>query len=228
MKNSLFHFTSLLMWFAYYIFTEIRLEGTEDLSDWEIIYQQDFEDIELGKLPADFFVMDGNFSVQQRDGKRCLVLPGRPVGDYGLLFGPRLTNHFTELKLSFFATSQGRRFPSLEMGIGGIRGVRLRIDGALARARINWRDLTENQTSVKWDSVKWNFLILRIEQDSHNFITDCLFKLWSKDSHQPQNWSSASFASVQSLKGKCALWGYPYAGTEMLWDTIKIRIPSSN
>src|SRR6266705_1564487 len=52
------------------------------------LYENDFEQAALDKVPDDFLVLDGQFTVKEEGGNKFLELPGAPLDTYGVLFGP--------------------------------------------------------------------------------------------------------------------------------------------
>ena len=70
--------------------------------DWHIEFSEDFSDVEIGQEPESLFILDGAYTVQKGEKeRRCLKLPGTPMGDFGLLFGPREKEKNLELNFSF-------------------------------------------------------------------------------------------------------------------------------
>ena len=65
-------------------------------SPWHLLYEENFDGIEEGKLPDDFFVLEGNFMVADMNGRKCLALKGLPVGEHGFLlvheYGTNISN----------------------------------------------------------------------------------------------------------------------------------------
>src|SRR5436305_1388237 len=53
-----------------------------------VLYHNDFEKAEVGKVPADFLVLDGGFAVKEEGGNKFLELPGAPLESFGVQFGP--------------------------------------------------------------------------------------------------------------------------------------------
>src|SRR6266478_454181 len=47
-----------------------------------ILYQNDFQQASLGKLPEDFLVLDGAFSVKEENGNKFMELPGAPLDSF--------------------------------------------------------------------------------------------------------------------------------------------------
>src|ERR1051325_9604740 len=53
-----------------------------------IIYENNFQKSAVGKLPEEFLVLDGAFSIKEQDGNKFIELPGAPLDSFGVLFGP--------------------------------------------------------------------------------------------------------------------------------------------
>src|SRR2546422_109205 len=92
----------------------------------KIIYQNNLEQAEVGKLPGDFLVLDGAFTVAQDAGNKFLELPGAPLDTFGLLFGP---SEGAEIAVSVrvYGTAKGRRFPTFGVGLNGVAGYKLQV-----------------------------------------------------------------------------------------------------
>ena len=74
----------------------------EEHEDWNLEFSEDFSQLEIGSEPDSIFVLDGLYTVQkQGDDERSLLLPGTPMGDFGLLFGPRIKEKSLELSFLF-------------------------------------------------------------------------------------------------------------------------------
>src|ERR1043166_7650735 len=58
------------------------------LAESRIVYQNDFQSAEVGKVPAEFLVLDGGFMVKEAEGNKFLELPGSPLENFAVQFGP--------------------------------------------------------------------------------------------------------------------------------------------
>ena len=92
----------------------------------EPLYQNNFEQTEVGEVPDDFLVLDGNFAVRLEDGNRFLELPGAPLDSFGFMFGPTAL-HGNEISARMFGTKKGRRFPVFGVALNGVNGYRLQV-----------------------------------------------------------------------------------------------------
>src|SRR4051812_15786278 len=57
-----------------------------------VLYENDFQKAEVGKVPEDMMVLDGNFSVKAEGTNKFLELPGAPLDSFAVQFGPAETN----------------------------------------------------------------------------------------------------------------------------------------
>src|SRR5881296_3692321 len=62
--------------------------GRRRATEGKIVYENNFEKAQPGKLPDDFLVLDGAFSIKEQDGNKFVELPGAPLDSFGVLFGP--------------------------------------------------------------------------------------------------------------------------------------------
>src|SRR6266850_6368601 len=51
-----------------------------------VLYENNFEKEEPGKVPADFMVLDGGFAVKEQAGNKFLELPGSPLDSFAVQF----------------------------------------------------------------------------------------------------------------------------------------------
>ena len=70
---------------------------------WSVDFEENFSSLELGSEPENLFILDGAYTVSQEENDKRLTLPGSPVGDFGLLFGPRVREKNLSLSFSFLA-----------------------------------------------------------------------------------------------------------------------------
>src|SRR5437867_13256826 len=94
-----------------------------------VVYRNDFEKAEVGKVPADYLVLDGGFAVKEEGGNKFLELPGAPLETYGVLFGPTEAANVS-VTARILGTSKGRRFPAFAIGANGVGGLKLQISAA--------------------------------------------------------------------------------------------------
>ena len=205
-------------------FNAIADSSIKDEPVWQSLYQENFEQIEQGGLPDDFFVLEGNFYVTTKDGRKCLALSPYPVNEHGFLFGPRIKNETIELSFTCMGGSKSRRYNVFEGAVGGIRGIKFRVNPATQEALISCRDDWTQSFPMSWSSKEWMRVVFSTE-----------WKLDKKQSSIKIKISRESDPSVSVLfqdllieervpGGKCGFWGFSYAEVEMYWDDIQIRV----
>jgi hypothetical protein len=152
-------YVSLFLFLSYSVV--IYGQEIQRLSGSKLIYQNDFESVETGKIPGDFFVLYGEFSTQRIEGNNVLQLPGKPLHTYNLLFGPNERDGMT-LQARIKGRSSGRRMPRFGIGLNGISGFLLRV--VPARREIELLKNNEIQAAEKfdWKSSEWTFLKLQV------------------------------------------------------------------
>ena len=92
----------------------------------EVLYAADFSTVEVGKLPEDFLVLNGEFAVQADAGKKFIELPGTPIESFAVMFGPAEKENVS-VSAKIRGTSRGRRYPAFALGINGLGGYRLNL-----------------------------------------------------------------------------------------------------
>src|SRR5207302_2909423 len=85
----------------------------------KVIYENNFEKAEVGKVPEDLLVLDGAFAVKEEGGNKFLELPGAPLDSFGLLFGPTESVGLA-VSARVYGTAKGRRFPTFGIGANGV------------------------------------------------------------------------------------------------------------
>ncbi|MDC0369289.1 hypothetical protein OAN13_06295 [Opitutales bacterium] len=190
-------------------------------SNWKVAYEQNFEKIEEGRLPDDFFVLDGRFSVQERNARKCLILPGNPVGEFGFLFGPRFGLETMELSFSCLGGFKSRRHSAFSGAIGGIRGLHYRINPSSRRGILSYLDDWKHDDHITWESKEWMRVCIKIvPQPAKQGMLISLKTHLESESTGPNEGFTTFLKGT--LSGKCALWGFSYAEKEMRWDDILI------
>jgi hypothetical protein len=191
-------------------------------TSWVVEFEEDFSSLEVGSEPENLFILDGAYAVSQEENDKRLTLPGSPVGDFGLLFGPRVRQKELSLTFSFLATKQGRRYPSLAAGLGGVRSYRFRFNAATREILLLRQEEEIGKVAFQWESgVWWRVRFQAIPRSEQE--TRIRLKLWKRVEEEPKEWLFDDLDPNEFAGGKCALWGYPYAGTPIHFDDLKIE-----
>lgn len=197
-------------------------ETQEAEGKWSVEFEENFSSLEVGSEPENLFILDGAYAVSEEGDNRRLTLPGSPVGDFGLLFGPRVREKSLELSFSFLGTKKGRRLPSLAAGLGGVRSYRFRLNAATKQIILTRQDVEIGKVTYQWESGVWcQVRFQALPGDGEN--TRIRLKLWKRAEEEPEEWLFDEIDRSTFAGGKCALWGYPYAGTPLHFDDLKIE-----
>ena len=188
---------------------------------WNVVYENDFSGYAVGEEPEDLFILDGSFSVQEVEGGKVLSLASAPVGEFGILFGPRVKGKPVELRCRVFSTRKGRRMPAFAAGLGGVSGYRLRLNAAARNLQLLRGEETLASVPRAWQAGAWTNLRLRAEPKGEAGVVVSA-KVWPGDSAEPADWILVHEDSEPFAGGKCSLFGLPYADTEILFDEIKV------
>ena len=188
---------------------------------WTIEFEENFSKSTNEVEPENLFILDGEFLVKAIEGNQLLELSGSPVGDFGFLFGPRVKEKAIELQFSFFSSKQGRRFPAIAAGIGGMRGYRFRWNASSRKILLFRDDVLLMEKIQLWESGSWwqiRFQILPLP------IGKILLrlKLWQKEKEEPESWLLEHQDQFLFKGGKCVLWAFPYSGMPIQFDDLKI------
>ena len=201
----------------------VETTSSESSSSWVVEFSEDFSKVETGSEPENLFILDGAYMVQvDQNDQKSLTLPGSPMGDFGLLFGPRIREKGLELQFSFFSRKKGRRMPSIAARIGGVRGFRFRLNPAARNLVLTFDDQTLKEIPFSWIGDQWWSVRFQITPEDSDQSTFVQYKLWPKQEAEPDTWLVSEKFSIQYKGGKCALWGFPYASTPILFDDLTV------
>jgi hypothetical protein len=184
----------------------------------EVLYQNDFEKAEVGSVPDEFMVIEGNFAVKEKDGNKFLELPGAPLDSFSFLFGPKESTNVA-VQGRIFATSKGRRYTVFDVGLGGLGGYKLRVTPAKKQLELYRGDTLKTSVPLEWTPGKWTFLKLQIAQTDASKWT-IAGKLWQEGAEEPAE-PSVTFVDTQAPSRERATAGaMPYAGDPVLFDDL--------
>jgi hypothetical protein len=184
------------------------------------LYENDFENAELDKVPDDFLVLDGQFAVKAEGGNKFLELPGAPLDTFGLLFGPT-EEEGTAVSARFFGTGKGRRYPTFAVGLNGqgTSAYRLQVSPAKKALELFKGDDVKATVPYEWQSGAWTRLRLQVRR-----VKDGQWKVEGKAwaDKEPSAWLVSIDEREQPVAGKASIWGSPYATTPIRFDDLKV------
>ncbi len=192
------------------------------IAEPKMLYENNFENAEVGKLPQDptMMVLDGNFAVRQDGTNRVLELPGSPLESYGVLFGPAQKEGAAVIA-RILGTGKGRRFPTFAVGLNGAAGWRLQVSPGKKQLELYKGDTRKEGVPYEWQSGKWTHLRLQVRK-----VKDGEWKVegraWTGGSPEPDGWTISCSESEEPRPGKAGAFGSPFAGTPISYDDLKV------
>jgi len=184
-------------------------------------YQQDFEKAEVGKVPADFLVLDGGFVVKEGHGNKFLELPGAPLETFAVQFGPAETDN---LSVSAFinGSAKGRRFPVFGVGLNGVAGYKLQVSPAKKALEIYKDQDLKATIAYDWKSGAWLNLRLQVK-NAGSGAWKIEGKVWPKGGAEPSAWMISVDEKEPPQPGRASVYGSPFAGTPIQFDDFKVE-----
>lgn len=184
------------------------------------LFVQDFTKSEVGTMPDEFLILDGQFAVKEDAGNRFVELPGAPLESYGFLFGPN-SPHGVEISGRIWSTKSGRKFPTFGLGANGASGYRIQVAPAKGMIELLRGDVIVASTPFAWKSGEWTELRLRVIQMGEGAGT-VEGSAWSAGAEAPKEPMLRFTESKIQPAGKASAWGMPFAGTPIRFDDLKV------
>jgi hypothetical protein len=188
-------------------------------------YQNDFEKAQVGSVPEDFLVLDGNFTVKEEGGNKFLELPGAPLDTYGVLFGPNEKENVA-VSARFFGTAKGRRYPVFDVSLDGVGGYKLRVSPGKKQLELLRGDAVKKSAPLEWQPGKWTFLKLQVVKAADK-SWKVEGKFWQEGSSEPAAPSISFDDSEEPPQGRAGVSGMPYSGTPIRFDDFAVTAISS-
>jgi hypothetical protein len=185
----------------------------------ELPYQMNFEQAEVGSLPGEFLVLDGNFEVKESAGNKFLQLPGAPLDNFGLLFGPALKEDAVA-SARFFGEAKGRRYPTFEVGLNGVGGYRLKVSPGRKQLELYRSDALKKSIPLDWKPGRWTHLKLTVLNEGGKWSVSG--KFWQEGASEPAEPSIAHVDSEAPPNGRASIFGSPFSGAPILFDDLLV------
>jgi hypothetical protein len=217
MKKPLRHLPPLLVLLAAVV--AVRAD------DAKTVYENNFERVEVGKLPGDkapdyFLVVDGAFATKEEGGNKFLELPGAPLDTFGAVFGPT-TNSDVAVSARIKGTKNGRRFPAFAVGLNGQGGYRLQVSPGKGTVELFKGDDSVANAPFEWKSGEWTWLRLQILKTGDTWKLEG--KAWLQGGTEPSQPLVVFEDKKEPNAGRASIWGSPYATTPIDYDDIMIK-----
>jgi len=188
--------------------------------DAKVLYENNFEKAEVGKVPDEFLLLDGDFAVKEANGNKFLELPGAPLDSFGLLFGPTEKDG-----VAVFAringTKKGRRFPTFAVGLNGQGGYRLQVSPAKGTLEIYKGDDSVANAPYDWKSGEWTMLALQVTKSGAVWKVEG--KAWTQGATEPAQAMVTFEEKDEPLAGRASIWGSPISTTPIQFDDLVLK-----
>lgn len=186
----------------------------------EVVYEQNFEEVEVGEAPSDFLILEGRFAVRDEEGNRLLELPGTPLDSFAFLFGTNVREgHQVSARIKSERTK--RRFPSFGIGLGGVSGFKLRVDPNKRALEILKREEESvAQVPYEWTSGGWTWMKFQIRKTGDS-VWKVEGKAWDEGTEEPEEWTISHEETTEPVAGKFSVWGKPFSEKPIHYDDLK-------
>jgi len=192
------------------------------LAESKPFYENNFEKAEVGKVPPDFLVLDGAFSVKEESGNKFLELPGAPLDSFAVLFGPTESSNVV-VSVTISGTAKGRRYPTFGVGLNGAAGYKLQVSPAKNRLELYKDQQLKGSVGYEWKSDGWTILRLQVRSAKAG-EWKIEGKAWQKDETEPANWMLAFLENKEPPAGRASVFGSPFAGTPIRFDDLVVSV----
>ena len=190
------------------------------LAQTKPLYENNFEKAEVGKVPEDFLVLNGVFAVKAEGGNKFLELPGAPVDDFAVQFGPT-EGAGVAVSARVYGTSTGRRAPVLAVGLNGVGGYELQVAPAKKALELFKGEERVASSPFTWESGAWTMLRLQVRK-----VKDGEWKVegraWKQGTPGPIQWLIAYDEKAEPPTGRAFVSGHPFSGTPIRFDDLVV------
>jgi hypothetical protein len=206
------------------VFLAIALSSLVAAAAESVLYQNDFNKLDVGKVPEELLVLDGGFAVQEIDGNKVLQLPGAPLETFGVLFGPSEQSGL-RITARIHGTKKGRREPAFAVGLNGNAGFRMQVSASKKMLELFKGDNLVAKAPFTWESGSWTMMKLQVRKTGESEFT-VEGKAWKQGGAEPDKWlvtySEKPEAGSELIAGRASVWGNPFAGTPIDFDDLVV------
>ncbi len=191
------------------------------LAQSKLLYENSFEKAEVNKVPDEFLVLNGAFSVKEEGGNKFLELPGAPLDDFGVLFGPTEKDGVA-VSARVHGTGKGRRFPAFGVGLNGVGGYKLQVAASKKALELFKGEEVVTSVPYAWESGAWTMLRLQIRkvQTGEWRIEG---KAWKQGATEPSEWAITHTEKLEPIAGRASITGNPISGTPVRFDDLRLQ-----
>ncbi len=192
--------------------------------DPTLVYSNDFEEPKPGRVPGNYFVLDGDFEIMANEGEDAgqalKLLPSQMV-EASIQFGSSIEGSGS-VKVRAMAEKRGRSYPRFGVGMHGLKGFRLRVSPAGKQLELVLDQVVIQSVPFDWTSGIWYFVELSVVENNNSWTVTG--RAWSESEDRPRDGQiDHIFVDETEFKGKASITGTPYAELPIYFDDLEIR-----
>ena len=182
-------------------------------------WTEDFETIELEKIPTHWIGATGKFFVREKDGNKVLVKTPvqRGLNRSNVYLGPSTMKDY-QIQVDLMGTRNKRRLPDL-----GLIANRYTLDMMGRHQRLQIRSWASDLRMAKtidfaWEMDVWYTMKMMVEiMDDKAVIRG---KVWRRGEPEPTEWTITAEDPLPNREGSPGIYGY--SATEIYYDNLKV------
>ncbi|MXV75193.1 hypothetical protein F4Z99_13095 [Candidatus Poribacteria bacterium] len=182
-------------------------------------WTEDFETVELEKIPTHWIGATGKFFVREKDGGKVLVKTPvqRGLNRSNVYLGPSTMKNY-QIQVDLMGTKDKRRLP--DMGLIANRYT-LDMQGRHQRLQIrSWAsDLRMAKTiDFEWETDVWYTMKMMVEVIEDKALIRG--KVWRRGESEPAEWTITAEDPLPNREGSPGIYGY--SATVIYYDNLKV------
>ena len=182
-------------------------------------WTEDFETVELEKIPTHWIGATGKFFVREKDGGKVLVKTPvqRGLNRSNVYLGPSTMKNY-QIQVDLMGTKDKRRLP--DMGLIANRYT-LDMQGRHQRLQIrSWAsDLRMAKTiDFSWETDVWYTMKMMVEVLDNKAVIRG--KIWRRGEPEPAEWTITAEDPLPNREGSPGIYGY--SATDIYYDNLKV------
>ncbi len=182
-------------------------------------WTEDFETVELEKIPTHWIGATGKFFVREKDGNKVLVKTPvqRGLNRSNVYLGPSTMKDY-QIQVDLMGTRNKRRLPDL-----GLIANRYTLDMQGRHQRLQIRSWASDLRMAKtidfaWEMDVWYTMKMKVEiMDDKAIIRG---KVWRTGESEPAEWTITAEDPLPNREGSPGIYGY--SATEIYYDNLKV------
>lgn len=211
--------TEMKGWVRLFLLSFFFAQSGALAAEEKALYENDFTKADVGKVPDELMVIDGQFAVREDNGNKVLELPGAPLDTFGVLFGPTESSNVL-VSAKVFGTAKGRRYPTFSVGLSGIGGYKLQVSPGKKLLELYKGDAVAKSVPFEWKSGEWAELRLQVRKAGEVFKIEGQVR--ENGNEKASDWQISLEEPAALPPGRASIWGSPYSGTPIQFDDLKV------